>query len=249
LLQTNITAESTARTTEDTAINTRIDDLELLVATGSSIRGSFDTVAELDTLVEADLRDGYMYGIRDTNDVYVYGAGLNEYDYQPTGWTGGFIQFVNIADLTGAVADEAAARTTADTLLQTNIDAEATRATTAEGVLTTNLAAEVAAREAAIAQEVIDRNEAIRVGGSLAKLESLTVSGGKVTFTYEPKNGLNGVMNFGTVRYFDSANGHSYDAPLVATGNVKEFTVSTDTAGQWDGKSVQVQYIYVTPAV
>jgi hypothetical protein len=143
LLQTNITAESTARTTEDTAINTRIDDLELLVATGSSIRGSFDTVADLDTLDEADLRDGYMYGIRDTNDVYVYGAGLNDYDYQPTGWTGGFIQFVNIADLTGAVADEAAARTTADTLLQTNIDAEATRATTAEATLATNLATEV----------------------------------------------------------------------------------------------------------
>jgi hypothetical protein len=165
-----------------------------------------------------------------------------------------------IQDLSAAATTdldaEIAAREAADLVLQGNIDsntaaitAEATRATTAEGVLTTNLAAEVAAREAAIAQEVIDRNEAIRIGGSLAKLESLTVSGGKITLTYEPKSGLNGVMNFGTVRYFDSSNGHSYDAPLVATANVKEFTVSTDTAGQWDGKSVQVQYVYVVPAV
>lgn len=143
LLQTNLTTEATARTTEDTAINTRIDDLEMIVATGSSIRGSFQTVTDLATLDETTLRDGYMYGIKDTNDVYVYAAGLTSYDYKPAGWTGGFVQFVNIADLTGAVATEAATRLAADTLLQTNLDAEATRATAAEATLSTNLASEV----------------------------------------------------------------------------------------------------------
>lgn len=74
-------------------------------------------------------------------------------------------------------------------------------------------------------------------------LETLTVTSGQVTLTNAPKNGLSGIMNFGTVRYTDG-DGIAYDAPLIATGNSLVFDVSTDTANQWDGFSVKVQYLY-----
>ncbi|MOA40324.1 hypothetical protein D3C78_1621880 [compost metagenome] len=69
------------------------------------------------------------------------------------------------------------------------------------------------------------------------------VTAGAITLTHAPKGGLNGVLNFGTVRY-TSGDGIAYDAPLVATGDTKVFDVSTDTGGQWDGFTVQVQYLY-----
>jgi hypothetical protein len=88
-------------------------------------------------------------------------------------------------------------------------------------------------------------DEAAKQGGSLPALESLVVAvGGQITLTNAPKGGLAGVMNFGTVRYM-SAEGIAYDAPLVATADPKVFTISTDSANQWDGNTVQVQYLYV----
>ncbi len=84
----------------------------------------------------------------------------------------------------------------------------------------------------------------LATAGSTPILESLVVAGSMITLTHAPKSGLSGVMNFATVRLVDES-GVAYDAPLVATGNVKEFTVSTDTADQWDTKTVQVQYLYV----
>lgn len=85
---------------------------------------------------------------------------------------------------------------------------------------------------------------AVQSGGASPILESLVVSGSTITLTHAPKNGIHGVMNFGTVRYL-SGEGIAYDAPLVATANPKEFTISTDVADQWDGFTVQVQYLYV----
>lgn len=80
-------------------------------------------------------------------------------------------------------------------------------------------------------------------GGNVIRMESLVIASGAVTLTYPPINGISGVLNFGTVRYTD-ANSVAYDAPLVATGNSSVFNVSTDTAGQWDGLTVQVQYAH-----
>jgi hypothetical protein len=119
------TAESTITTTftdADTAINTRISNLEQTVATASSIRGAFDTAAGLEGLDEAQLADGYMYGIRSTGDVYVYASGLDSYDYVPAdgsgenngAWVGGFIIFGNITDITNAINAEADARSAQD---------------------------------------------------------------------------------------------------------------------------------------
>jgi hypothetical protein len=70
-----------------------------------------------------------------------------------------------IAAREAAITAESSARTTAienlSTSLNSGLDAEIARATAAEATLTSDLAAEVANREAAIAQEVTDRNAAI----------------------------------------------------------------------------------------
>ena len=57
------------------------------------------------------------------------------------------------------------------------------------------------------------------------------------------------IFNFGTVRHVDS-NFVSYDIPVTvtATAGGKEFLLSADASGQFDAKSVIVQYAYV-PAV
>lgn len=76
------------------------------------------------------------------------------------------------------------------------------------------------------------------------KLENVTVSDGEITLAHAPKDGIHGIMNFGTVRYL-TAEGIAYDAPVVATTDPKVFSVSTDTANQWDGNSVQIQYLHL----
>lgn len=79
--------------------------------------------------------------------------------------------------------------------------------------------------------------------GATPILESVVVAGDLITLTHAPKGGINGVMNFGTVRFVDEQT-QAFDAPLVATANPKEFTVSVDVSLEWDTKTVQVQYLY-----
>lgn len=95
---------------------------------------------------------------------------------------------------------------------------------------------------AAAAKAYIDSKA---IGGGLSVTsETLAVSGtDTITLTNTPVNGVGGVLNFGTVRYVDGG-GIAYDAPLVATGDPEVFTVSTDTANQWNGFNVQVQYLH-----
>lgn len=73
--------------------------------------------------------------------------------------------------------------------------------------------------------------------------ETVVVAGSTITLAHAPKNGTAGVLNFATVRHIDG-DGIAYDAPVVVTAEPTEFTISTDTADQWDGLSVQVQYMY-----
>lgn len=88
-----------------------------------------------------------------------------------------------------------------------------------------------------------ETDAAITAGGATPILESVVVTSGAITLTYAPKAGINGIMNFATVRYVDG-NGVAFDAPVLATGDSKVFNVSTDTSGQWDGNTVIVQYVY-----
>ena len=98
------------------ALDTRVVALETASTTGG-IRGAFDTVSGLDTLSENAIMEGWMYGIRSTNDVYVYVASGSNFDYQPSGWTGGFVQFANVSDITGLVSTETTNRISADNAL------------------------------------------------------------------------------------------------------------------------------------
>ena len=150
-----------------------------------------------------------------------------------------------------ALAAEATTARAAELLLTNNLASEASTARAAELVLTTDLAAEVSARTAAdsaldVALKAYADNAATQ-GGSLPKLEQLIVTANKIVLTKAPKAGINGIMNFGTVRYVDS-NGIAYDAPVLADAtdvSGKTFIVSVDTSGQWDTFSVAVQYMYV----
>lgn len=114
-------------------------------------------------------------------------------------------------------------------------------------VLVSELAAEVGAGDVAVAAStaaVKAAIDAIVPPESLKPIiERLVVAGNDITLTHVPSGGVAGVMNFGTVRFLDD-DGISYDAPLVATADTKVFTISVDTTGQWDTKTVQVQYLY-----
>jgi len=95
-------------------------------------------------------------------------------------------------------------------------------------------------------------DEEARTGGPEVMLESVVVNQSTtatdtIVLTHAPKGGIDGILNFATVRYIDGATGAAYDAPLVATVNSNEFTIDLDTSGQWDGNTVQVQYLYVAP--
>ena len=169
--------------------------------------------------------------------------------------------------LTTDLASEVSRATAAEGVLTTNLAGEVTRATAAEGTLTTNLAGEVTRAtnaEAAIATdlatEVSDRTDADaalqtalddeiaarKANTSLPVMESRIVTSGKIVLTDKPQGGINGVLNFATVRWFDSANsGVAYDAQIIedttdTTG--KTFTILLD-AEDWNGNSVFVQYL------
>lgn len=114
-----------------------------------------------------------------------------------------------------------------------------------DAVLTANLAQTIGAGAANVVPSTAAVKAAIdAVVGVTPVLENLVVAvGGLITLTNAPVGALNGVMNFGTVRYIDET-GVAYDAPLVATAQPKEFTISTDTVNQWDTKTVAVQYLH-----
>jgi hypothetical protein len=90
--------------------------------------------------------------------------------------------------------------------------------------------------------------EATRVGGSVFKTESLTVTADKIVLTETAKDGV--ILNFATVRHIDG-NGIAYDIPVSKDGadaTGKTFILSPDTTGEFDTKSVLVQYPYVLAA-
>jgi hypothetical protein len=163
-----------------------------------------------------------------------------------------------LGEVETAIADEASARNTAVSDVQSTLI----------GLIETEVAArelailtEIAARDTAISVETAaratsesDLNTALRAyansvaaqGGSIPVLESALVTGDSIILANAPKAGINGVLNFGTVRYVDGS-GVAYDAPILndATDTTgKTFTIAVDTSGQWNGLSVSVQYVY-----
>lgn len=86
-------------------------------------------------------------------------------------------------------------------------------------------------------------SSAVAEGGALPVLEQLVVASDKITLTHEPRGGVSGIMNFATVRYVDESS-NAWDAPVVAGGSANEFTIAVDVPGEWDGKTVSVQYFH-----
>lgn len=83
-----------------------------------------------------------------------------------------------------------------------------------------------------------------KAGGAAFKTESVVVTNDRVVLQFKPKDGM--VLNFGTVRHID-ASGIAYDIPVVVDGTDatgKTYILSPDSAGQFDTKSVLVQYPY-----
>lgn len=83
-------------------------------------------------------------------------------------------------------------------------------------------------------------------GGAEGKSELLVVLGDSIVLTFKPKNGM--ILNFGTVRYTDITQGISYDIPItedVTDITRKRFILQSDAIGQFNSKSVMVQYYYV----
>ena len=173
--------------------------------------------------------------------------------------------------LTTNLSAEVTRATAAEGTLTTNLAAEVTRATGAESVLDGKITTEKSRAEAAealklaIASNLSDladvatartnldvyskaeSDEAVRLGGAIFVTETVSVTADKITLTNSPKNGI--VFNFATVRHID-ANFVSYDIPVTvtATAGGKEFLLSADASGQFDGKSVIVQYAYIPVA-
>ena len=152
--------------------------------------------------------------------------------------------------LQGNINAEATARATADTTLQDNIDAEELARTTADTTLTNGLADLSGVTDAATARSnlgILSTTETrteIASGGANFITEVITVSGDTIVLAHAPKNGV--ILNFGTVRHTD-ANYVSYDIPVTVGVTTKTFNLSPNASGDFDGKTVVVQYAY-TPA-
>lgn len=89
-----------------------------------------------------------------------------------------------------------------------------------------------------------ETNEAVRLGGAVFTSEVLTVTADKITLNHEAKNNM--IFNFSTVRYVDQ-DMVSWDVPVTHISGA-EYQLHPNFTGQFDTKSVMVQYAYV-PAV
>jgi hypothetical protein len=166
------------------------------------------------------------------------------------------------SDLNGAITALAAAATSAlaaektraeaaELVLTTDLATEKARAEAAELVLTTNLVAEteraIAAESLTLVQAKAYADAAATAGGSVPRLESLLVTSDKIVLTDAPKNGINGIVNYGRISYVDDNNDEwIYPLLLDSTDSTgKTYTVQVGTPGDLDGKTVFIQYFYV----
>lgn len=82
---------------------------------------------------------------------------------------------------------------------------------------------------------------ALQMGGPSCTIESLPVSGGKITLTYRPHSGLGGVLNFGMVRCVINSEIHQFK--LTTTSDPYRFVVESGGI-DINGYSAEVQYLY-----
>jgi len=148
--------------------------------------------------------------------------------------------------LTDAIAQEVIDRDAA-ILVETNARIAAVTAENTRAVAAEEANADAIAALDADTYSIAETDEAIRLGGAIFVSEIITVSSDKIVLANAPKNGV--VFNFATVRHTD-ANFVSYDIPVTvtATAGGKEFQLHPNTTGEFDDKSVMIQYAYVPVA-
>lgn len=235
-LTSNLAQEVLDRIAGDGALDSRLDIIEAGLMSGIFWRQSFETLAELETALatnEATSEAGWAYYVKSENDGYVI-VDENDGDYVPTGWTTkSLIKFADYTELSGLVSAE---KTRAEL-------AEATKLTKSDNL--SDLTDVAAARTNLKVYSKTETASLISQGGAEGIMEVLTVIDNKIVLSHAPKNGL--ILNFATVRHTD-ANLVSWDIPVIkdntdVTG--KTFTLSPDTTGQFDSKTVSVQYFYI----
>lgn len=191
LINAALVQESSDRAAADTAHDTRMSALESGMATGAQLKGTVETLADLDAFVEADQVEGWFYkvqtGTTGTSDIYMVASSYNSaYDYAPASWTTkGFIWLMDFADVTNSVTIEKTERILADTaldgkitLLSGTVDSnksvfESTLATlrsdmtNADNVLNAKVDTEISDRSTAVTNEANAR---------IADVSTLTIS-------------------------------------------------------------------------
>lgn len=269
LLTSNLTTEVNARAAADQALGLRIDALGNALNYVGTLNGGADVASAYDLaqLTQKDAGDYYKVAV---SGYFVIGSGSAFHANQNDGLVWNLSAGVDIIDNTNSVvtgtANFVAVTGTTETgfvvdvdtafkdrvaTLETGLSTEISRSTAAEATLQANITAEASARSAAdVALESSLKayaDNAALMGGSLTQLENLTVTANKIVLSKAPKGGLVGILNFAQVRYLD-ANGSAFDAPVTVDAtdiSGKTFIITVDTNGQWDGKSVTVQYQYV----
>lgn len=82
---------------------------------------------------------------------------------------------------------------------------------------------------------------ALQMSGPLCVNETLVVLDNHITLNHRPHPNINGIMNFGMVRFEDG--GQSFDLPLSSTDDPYRFSINPK--GQSiNGKDVMVQYLH-----
>lgn len=127
LVNAALVQEASDRVSADSIHDSRMSALESGMATGAQLKGTVETLADLDAFVEAEQVEGWFYkvqtGTTGTSDIYMVASSYNgAYDYVPVGWnTKGFIWLMDFADVTNSVTIEKNERILADTALDGKI--------------------------------------------------------------------------------------------------------------------------------
>ncbi|MBP2663747.1 MAG: exported protein of unknown function [Firmicutes bacterium] len=165
-LQTQITAETTARKEADTKLQSNIDAEALARSNADAkLQSNIDTEASVRTAADSDLQAQITQEVADRTTAN--------------------------STLQANIDAEATARTAADTTLQSNIDAEASSRSSADQDLQSQVTAEVAARTEAdmTLQTNIDTEVATRTAADQSLQDQITVLNGENAFANVLVNG------------------------------------------------------------
>ncbi len=232
----------------DAALTTRIDNLGNAFNYVSTLAGGSTSAAAVDLAGLAQKDTGDYYKVS-TSGWFMVGAGAPFMANANDGLVWNTLAGVDIIDNTNSTvagtAQFISVTGSADTGFLVDIDpafkGKVSAVETGLGDEITNRGVAITALDASLKTYADAAAAAVVVSTSV---ESLVVSNDRIVLAHKPKDGVNTVLNFGTVRYIDS-NNIAYDAPVsIDSTDVsgKTLVIGVDTSGQWSGFTVLVQY-------